>query len=156
MFLADCHTHSLCSPDSNAPMLQMAQKAYEYGLHTLCLTDHCDLLSLEGERTLDYDWTPVHRERKGMLDAFGARLDLPMGLEFGMGHLFPRHLRKFSGSPGWILSSAPATTWTRRREDGTFICCPMTPWRTVIGLWTTTSSPCWPWPPAPAMMWWAM
>lgn len=26
MFLADCHTHSLCSPDSNAPMLQMAQK----------------------------------------------------------------------------------------------------------------------------------
>ena len=60
MFLADCHTHSLCSPDSNAPMLQMAQKAYEYGLHTLCLTDHCDLLSLEGERTLDYDWTPVH------------------------------------------------------------------------------------------------
>ena len=89
MFLADCHTHSLCSPDSNAPMLQMAQKAYEYGLHTLCLTDHCDLLSLEGERTLDYDWTPVHRERKGMLDAFGTRLDLPMGLEFGMGHLFP-------------------------------------------------------------------
>ena len=89
MFLADCHTHSLCSPDSNAPMLQMAQKAYEYGLHTLCLTDHCDLLSLEGERTLGYDWTPVRRERKGMLDAFGTRLDLPMGLEFGMGHLFP-------------------------------------------------------------------
>ena len=97
MFLADCHTHSLCSPDSNAPMLQMAQKAYEYGLHTLCLTDHCDLLSLEGERTLDYDWTPVHRERKGMLDAFGARLDLPMGLEFGMGHLFPEASEKILG-----------------------------------------------------------
>ena len=100
MFLADCHTHSLCSPDSNAPMLQMAQKAYEYGLHTLCLTDHCDLLSLEGERTLDYDWTPVHRERKGMLDAFGARLDLPMGLEFGMGHLFPEASEKILGEPG--------------------------------------------------------
>ena len=100
MFLADCHTHSLCSPDSNAPMLQMAQKAYEYGLHTLCLTDHCDLLSLEGERTLDYDWTPVHRERKGMLDAFGARLDLPMGLEFGMGHLLPEASEKILGEPG--------------------------------------------------------
>ena len=100
MFLADYHTHSLCSPDSNAPMLQMAQKAYEYGLHTLCLTDHCDLLSLEGERTLDYDWTPVHRERKGMLDAFGARLDLPMGLEFGMGHLFPEASEKILGEPG--------------------------------------------------------
>ena len=32
MFLADCHTHSLCSPDSNAPMLQMAQKALPCGI----------------------------------------------------------------------------------------------------------------------------
>ena len=109
MFLADCHTHSLCSPDSNAPMLQMAQKAYEYGLHALCLTDHCDLLSLEGERTLDYDWTPVHRERKGMLDAFGTRLDLPMGLEFGMGHLFPEASEKILGEPGldFVIGSLP-------------------------------------------------
>ena len=56
MILADCHTHSLCSPDSEAPMPAMAQRATELGLTTLCLTDHCDLLSLEGERTLTYDW----------------------------------------------------------------------------------------------------
>ena len=87
MILADCHTHSLCSPDSEAPMPAMAQRATELGLTTLCLTDHCDLLSLEGERTLTYDWAAVEQERKKMLDAFGTKLDLPMGLEFGMAHL---------------------------------------------------------------------
>ena len=51
MILADCHTHSLCSPDSEAPMPAMAQRARELGLTTLCLTDHCDLLNGDGERT---------------------------------------------------------------------------------------------------------
>ena len=32
MFLADCHTHSRVSPDSNAPMVEMAKAAWEYGL----------------------------------------------------------------------------------------------------------------------------
>ena len=81
---ADCHTHSRVSPDSNAPMVEMAKQALEYGLDVMCLTDHCDLLSLEGERTLDYDWQVVLRERKQMLDAFGTKLDLPLGIEFGI------------------------------------------------------------------------
>lgn len=108
MFLADCHTHSICSPDSEVPMVAMAQKAYEYGLTCLTLTDHCDLLSLEGERTWDYDWAPVLKERKSMLDAFGARLDLPMGVELGMGFLFPEASRKIISQPGldFIIGSA--------------------------------------------------
>ena len=57
-------------------MPAMAQRATELGLTTLCLTDHCDLLSLEGERTLTYDWAAVEQERKKMLDAFGTKLDL--------------------------------------------------------------------------------
>ena len=28
MFLADCHTHSRVSPDSNAPMVEMAKAIY--------------------------------------------------------------------------------------------------------------------------------
>lgn len=62
----------------------------------MCLTDHCDLLSLEGERVLEYDWAPVRKERKGMLDAFGTQLDLPMGIEFGMGPSLPRGVGKNS------------------------------------------------------------
>ena len=85
MFLADCHTHSSCSFDADFPMVAMAKTAYEYGLTSLTLTDHCDLLGLEGETVLTYDWEPVLKQRKEMLDAFGARIDLPLGIEFGMG-----------------------------------------------------------------------
>lgn len=97
---ADCHTHSRVSPDSNAPMVEMAKQALEYGLDVMCLTDHCDLLSLEGERTLDYDWQVVLRERKQMLDAFGTKLDLPLGIEFGMAHLYPEAAEKILSQPG--------------------------------------------------------
>lgn len=97
---ADCHTHSRVSPDSNAPMVEMAKQALEYGLDVMCLTDHCDLLSLEGERTLNYDWQVVLRERKQMLDAFGTKLDLPLGIEFGMAHLYPEAAEKILSQPG--------------------------------------------------------
>lgn len=108
MFIADCHTHCDCSPDSKTPMLQMAEKAYQYGLKCLTLTDHCDLLSIDGDRTLEYDWTPVLRERKKILDAFGKRLDLPFGIEFGMGHLFPEAADKVLSQPGldFVIGSA--------------------------------------------------
>ena len=97
---ADCHTHSRVSPDSNAPMAEMAKQALQYGLDVMCLTDHCDLLSLEGERTLDYNWRAVLNERKLMLDAVGTRLDLPLGIEFGMAHLYPEAAEKILSQPG--------------------------------------------------------
>lgn len=108
MFLADCHTHSSCSPDASTPMIEMAKTAYAYGLDTLCLTDHCDLLSVEGERTLEYDWSPVLEQRKEMLDAYGAKLDLPLGIEFGMGFLFPEASEKILSQPGldFVIGSA--------------------------------------------------
>ncbi len=100
MFLADCHTHSSCSPDSSTPMVEMAAKAVEYGLTTLTLTDHCDLLGLEGERTLEYDWTPVLTQREQTLSAFGSRLDLPLGIELGMAFLFPEEADRILSQPG--------------------------------------------------------
>lgn len=108
MFFADCHTHSVCSPDSEVPMVRMAQKACEYGLTHLTLTDHCDLLSIEGMPTREYDWAPVLKERKAMLDAFGTRIDLPMGVELGMGFLFPEATRKILSQPGldFVIGSA--------------------------------------------------
>lgn len=108
MFLADCHTHSICSPDSEAPMVEMARRGSEIGLTTLCLTDHCDLLSLEGEPTPDYDWTPVLRQRRETLDAFGSKLDLPMGMELGMGFLNPEATRKILSQEGldFVIGSA--------------------------------------------------
>ena len=108
MFLADCHTHSLCSPDSEAPMVEMARRGVELGLNTLCLTDHCDLMSIYGEPTPEYDWGTVLAQRRETLDAFGTRLDLPMGVELGSGFYYPEAAAKIIAQPGldFIIGSA--------------------------------------------------
>ena len=44
MFLADYHTHSLCSFDGSASLTDLAQTAAETGLTELCITinNHCN------------------------------------------------------------------------------------------------------------------
>ena len=155
MFLADCHTHSRVSPDSNAPMVEMAKAAWEYGLDVMCLTDHCDLLSLEGERTLTYDWGPVLRERKGMLDAFGARVDLPLGLEFGMAHLFPEAAETILRQPGLDFVIGSCHNQDEKAGGRTSTSSPTTPWTSATRHWTITSPPCCRWRPPHTTMWWA-
>lgn len=99
--LADYHTHSNCSPDGTVPMVEMAKGAVAAGLDTLCLTDHCDFLSLKGNlRTTQYDWSPVLAQREEMLAQLGTRLKLPMGIEFGMGFLDPQAAETVLSQPG--------------------------------------------------------
>lgn len=91
MFLADSHTHSICSPDGVVPMREMAKGAVQAGISSLCITDHCDFLSLDGkERTTNYDWTPILTQYQEMKSIWGNRIDLPLGLEFGMGFIDPQ------------------------------------------------------------------
>ena len=54
-----------------------------------------------------YDWAAVEQERKKMLDAFGTKLDLPMGLEVGMAHLVPEVAETILSQPGldFVLGS---------------------------------------------------
>ena len=88
MFLADDHIHSNCSPDGTVPMREMAAGAIKAGLSSICFTDHCDFLSLDGsERTLEYDWAPAMAQWLETQALYGKRLDIRLGLEFGMGHL---------------------------------------------------------------------
>lgn len=74
MFRGDLHTHSLCSPDGADTVLDMARAARGAGLTCLCITDHCDLLDLNGASTPEYDWAPG---RRAFEEAMG---DLPQGL----------------------------------------------------------------------------
>lgn len=100
MFLADSHTHSSCSPDGTVPMIRMAQGAVQAGLSCLCLTDHCDFLSLDGrEKTPCYDWAPVLQQWQEMRSEYGKQLDLPLGLEFGMGFLAPEAAKTIVSLP---------------------------------------------------------
>ena len=48
MYYADYHTHSRLSPDSDAPLLDMAEAAARAGLSELCITDHYDLVEMDG------------------------------------------------------------------------------------------------------------
>ena len=95
MFLADDHIHSNCSPDGTVSMSEMAAGAVKAGLSSICFTDHCDFLSLDGsERTLEYDWASVMAQWLEVCALYGKRLDLRLGLEFGMGHLAPQAAEK--------------------------------------------------------------
>ena len=100
MFLADYHTHSLCSPDGYAPLTDMAQAAWEQGLQELCLTDHCDLLTMDGHLDFSFRWAPVEEQITLARSVFEGRLRLPMGLELGEGWEAPDFARKLAGHPG--------------------------------------------------------
>ncbi len=89
MFLGDHHTHSSCSPDGSVPMTALAQAAVKAGVSSLCVTDHCDFLSLEGVRQPNYDWAPPLGQFHDMQRQWGEQLDLTLGLEFGVGFLDP-------------------------------------------------------------------
>ena len=48
MYRCDIHSHTLISHDSQAPLSGMVHAAQAAGLQEFCVTDHCDLLDLDG------------------------------------------------------------------------------------------------------------
>ena len=99
MYLTDYHTHTLRSPDSDAPLAQMARSAVSAGLAELCVTDHCDLLSVDGEPRRDYDWPPSVAQYRAEKADFAGRLTIRLCMELGMAHLDPPAARAILGQP---------------------------------------------------------
>ena len=90
MYLIDYHTHTRLSPDSEAPLAEMAQAAVRAGLSELCVTDHYDLLELDGTpAAAPCDWAPAVEQLREAQDAFRGRLTLRLGLELGSATFFP-------------------------------------------------------------------
>ncbi len=90
MYLVDSHTHSSCSPDGTATMTQMVQGAVAAGVQELTITDHCDLLSMEGKIDLEFDWEPLRQQftqAKPVAEAAGLKLNY--GIEIGGAADFP-------------------------------------------------------------------
>lgn len=83
LFLTDYHTHTLCSPDSSAPLAQMAQAALDTGLSELCTTDHCDLLTLDGKPDDSFQWEDIDLQLSQARVLFDGRLPIRLGLELG-------------------------------------------------------------------------
>ncbi len=100
MFLGDVHTHSRCSPDGRFSMAEMARSAAEHGVSYLCLTDHCDLLDLNGVFTPHYDWSPCRADFYTALEDLPASVRLHRGVELGEAYEDPTAARA-------ILDAAP-------------------------------------------------
>ncbi len=83
MYLIDYHLHSLCSPDGHAPLTEMAGAAAKAGLDEMCLTDHCDLLEIDGITADQFRWTPIEEQLAQARPQFAGKLPIKMGLELG-------------------------------------------------------------------------
>lgn len=89
MYFSDNHTHSSCSPDGMQPMTSLVAQAIAKGLDELTVTDHCDLLSMQGTIELDFDWAPLRTQFAQAKQAAQGRLRLNYGIEIGGASDFP-------------------------------------------------------------------
>lgn len=89
MYFSDNHTHSSCSPDGKAPMTSLVDHAVANGVEELTITDHCDLLSMEGTIELEFDWSPLRVQFAQAEEAARGRLRLNRGIEIGGASDFP-------------------------------------------------------------------
>lgn len=94
MFLADCHNHTCCSQDSDAPLSLMLERGAAMGLSMVCTTDHMDLLSREGTVLEDWDWTPVLEQHQLARRSCPPGLEVRLGAELNAAHAFPQRCRQ--------------------------------------------------------------
>lgn len=100
MYFCDSHTHTLISPDSHAPLADMAQRALALGLDELCVTDHCDLLNFRGQPVSSFDWPAAKAQYHAVRDGLGGRLTLRLGLELGSAVCDPPAARRILAEGG--------------------------------------------------------
>ena len=114
MFLCDIHSHSKISHDSKAELFDTAQAAIDAGLQEFCVTDHCDLLGLEGEPVTGFDWPAARAQFRAVKAELGDRLTLRLGLELGSAVSDPDEARAVLAQGGdeldFVLGSIH--TWT--------------------------------------------
>lgn len=108
MYLVDYHTHTRCSPDSEANLSDMVRAAQQAGVRELCVTDHCDLQQADGSPLTKWDWAPILKQFKET-ESFACREDfrLGLGLELGGGYTDPSLAEEIAaGAPlDFILGS---------------------------------------------------
>lgn len=94
MYLADCHNHTCCSVDSQAPLELVLEQAARVGLSHVCTTDHLDLVDRWGREQTDWDWRPSLAQRERCRALCPRGVELCMGIEINMPHLFPQRTRQ--------------------------------------------------------------
>ena len=82
-YLADFHLHCRWSPDSRAPMEEIARAAVRQGLHEICLTDHVEVMSSGSWTRNTFDWAALDREYAQARAALGDEIIIRRGVELG-------------------------------------------------------------------------
>jgi histidinol-phosphatase (PHP family) len=70
-------------------MVELVRHAIANGVEELTVTDHCDLLSMEGKIQLDFDWTPLREQFAAAKQAANGKIRLNYGIEIGGASEFP-------------------------------------------------------------------
>ena len=100
MYLCDVHSHTKISPDSRAELSEMTQAAVRAGLEEFCVTDHCDLVGLEGEPVTSFDWPAAKGQYRAVKEGLGDRLTLRLGIELGSAPVDPEAARAILAQGG--------------------------------------------------------
>ena len=89
MIIADLHTHTSFSTDSDEPMENAVSAMIQKGIRTVCFTEHMDMDYPGGEFLLD---TAAYRSRLLELrEKFRGKIEILFGVELGlMDYLAPR------------------------------------------------------------------
>ena len=93
MYLCDTHSHTKLSPDSRAELSDTARAAMDAGLQEFCVTDHCDLLGINGEPWAEFDWPAAKEQYRAVQAELGDRLTLRLGIELGSTPYSPEQAR---------------------------------------------------------------
>lgn len=100
MYYTDYHTHTRLSPDGEFPLLQMAEAALAAGLSELCVTDHYDLVDLDGRPAAEpYPWASALEQWREVAERCRGRLTIRLGLEFGSADRCPDRARETLDQP---------------------------------------------------------
>ena len=93
MYLCDIHSHTKISPDSKAQLRDTAQAAIDAGVQEFGVTDHFDLLGLDGKPLTVFDWPGAKEQYRAVKAELGDRLVLRLGLELGSATYDPEGAR---------------------------------------------------------------
>lgn len=118
MYLVDCHTHSCCSFDSEAPLSEMVRAAREAGLKALCVTDHLDIQLEDGTILGEWDWAPLLKQYRETAP-LSEDVEVLLGIELGGANTDPeRGSRLLEGIPlDFVIGSVHNTSPSMGNQD---------------------------------------
>lgn len=84
MFIADYHTHSNYSSDSDTPMEENIKAAVELGLREIAATDHIDFDYPDPDFPFLFDYEPYSKEIDVLREKYSGKIKIVKGVEIGI------------------------------------------------------------------------